>query len=438
MTCAEDAVIDSKLLAKYIDLHKQQIPRYEMLNRMYRGRHDIIDQQAKDTYKPDNRIVVNFAGYIVDTFNGYFIGKPVTVSHESPDVSQSVNDLLKINDQDDNNAELSKKVCIFGNAFEFLWQDEEALTRITYNDPLDMFMVYDKSVAKRRLFAVRYYLNDENKLEGEIYTRDKVINFAQGSKGYELLSETAHYYGDVPVVEYIFNEERKGIFEPVVSMINAFNKAISEGANDVDYYADAYLAILGVKLDDKSMKNIRDNRIINFFGTDDPEQIKNIIVQFLEKPNGGESREQLLDRLEKLIYQMAMVTNLNSEGFGNASGVGLDFKIQEMENLALAAERKFTSGMNQRFKMIFKLPTNVSSSQSNEWMNLEYTFHRNIPHDTLSEVQKAQAAAGLLPLEDRIAMVSDIKDPKATAEQMREESGGAITDDFSRGGLHDE
>ena len=129
---------------------------------------------------------------------------------------------------------------------------------------------------------------------------------------------------------------------------------------------------------------------------------------------------------------MAMVTNLNSESFGNASGVGLLFKLQEMENLALAAERKFTSGMNRRFKMLFRLPTNVPSSQSEEWFNLEFTFHRNIPKDVLSEIQAAQEAAGLLPLEDRVSMVSTVKDPKATAEQMKEESGGAVTDNFSR------
>ena len=293
-------------------------------------------------------------------------------------------------------------------------------------------MVYDDTIAQRPFFAVRYYLNEDNRLQGEIYTSDKVYDFIQGEKGYQIINDQPHYYQDVPVIEYVNNDERQGIFEPVISMINAFNKALSEKANDVDYFADAYLAILGVQLDKDGLQKIRDNRIINFFGTDDPEQIKNIVVEFLQKPDGDSSQEHLLDRLEKLIYQMAMVTNLNSESFGNASGVGLLFKLQEMENLALAAERKFTSGMNRRFKMLFRLPTNVPSSQSEEWFNLEFTFHRNIPKDVLSEIQAAQEAAGLLPLEDRVSMVSTVKDPKATAEQMKEESGGAVTDNFSR------
>lgn len=432
MTCDPSKEIDSALLAYYISKHKTEISRYEMLWKMYRGRHAIVDAEEKDSYKPDNRIVANFARYVVETFNGYFMGKPVTVSHEDPELSKQVNRLMKLNDQDDNNAELSKLVRIYGRAYEFLYQNENTETCITYNSPLDMFMVYDDTIAQRPFFAVRYYLNEDNRLQGEIYTSDKVYDFIQGEKGYQIINDQPHYYQDVPVIEYVNNDERQGIFEPVISMINAFNKALSEKANDVDYFADAYLAILGVQLDKDGLQKIRDNRIINFFGTDDPEQIKNIVVEFLQKPDGDSSQEHLLDRLEKLIYQMAMVTNLNSESFGNASGVGLLFKLQEMENLALAAERKFTSGMNRRFKMLFRLPTNVLSSQSEEWFNLEFTFHRNIPRDVLSEINAAQEAAGLLPLEDRVSMVSTVKDPKAVAEQMKEESGGAVTDNFSR------
>ena len=432
MTCDPAKEIDSALLAYYISKHKAEISRYEMLWKMYRGRHAIVDAEEKDSYKPDNRIVVNFARYVVETFNGYFMGKPVTVSHEDPELSKQVNRLMKLNDQDDNNAELSKLVRIYGRAYEFLYQNENTETCITYNSPLDMFMVYDDTIAQRPFFAVRYYLNEDNRLQGEIYTSDKVYDFIQGEKGYQIINDQPHYYQDVPVIEYVNNDERQGIFEPVISMINAFNKALSEKANDVDYFADAYLAILGVQLDKDGLQKIRDNRIINFFGTDNPEEIKNIVVQFLQKPDGDSSQEHLLDRLEKLIYQMAMVTNLNSESFGNASGVGLLFKLQEMENLALAAERKFTSGMNRRFKMLFRLPTNVSASQSEEWFNLDFTFHRNIPRDVLSEINAAQEAAGLLPLEDRVSMVSTVKDPKAVAEQMKEESGGAVTDNFSR------
>ncbi|MGY3766830.1 phage portal protein [Vagococcus vulneris] len=432
MTADPELEMNSDVLSQYIKLHEQELPRYQMLYKMYRGKHEIVEADAKEKYKPDNRLVSNFASYIVETFNGYFMGKRVSTSHPNDNVSNLVNNILKRNDQDDNNSTLSKYVSIFGRSYELIFQDEEANTCITYNNPLDMFIVYDNTMLQRRLFAVRYYLNSDDKTVGEIYARDRVIYFSEGKDGYDFNEEVPHFYGDVPVVEYINNDERIGLFEPVISLINGFNKALSEKSNDVDYFADAYLAILGVELDDDSSAKIRDNRIINFFGTDNATEIKNIIVKFLEKPDGDTSQEHLLDRVEKLIYQMAMVTNLNSESFGNASGVGLSFKLQEMENLALVRERKFVSSMNQRFKMIFQLPTNVPTAQRDEWFNLDFTFHRNIPRDVLSEIQAAQAAAGLLPLVDRIAMISTINDPQEVAKRMQEEMSGVIDDPFSR------
>jgi SPP1 family phage portal protein len=98
------------------------------------------------------------------------MGKPVSVSHDNPELSQQINRILKFNDQNDNNVELSKIVQIYGRGYEFLYQDEEAVTRITYNSPLDMFIVYDDTIARRPFFAVRYYLDSDNRLQGELYT----------------------------------------------------------------------------------------------------------------------------------------------------------------------------------------------------------------------------------------------------------------------------
>ena len=50
-----------------------------------------------------------------------------------------------------------------------------------------------------------------------------------------------------------------------MTMINEYNEAISEKANDdVAYFADAYLKILGAKLTKEELASLRDNRIINF------------------------------------------------------------------------------------------------------------------------------------------------------------------------------
>ena len=135
-------------------------------------------------------------------------------------------------------------------------------------------------------------------------------------------------------------------------MIDAYNKAISEKANDVDYFADAYLKILGAKLKPEDLQELRRNRIINFEG----EDAGALIVEFLQKPNGDTTQENLINRLEKLIFQISMVANISDENFGTSSGIALKYKLQAMSNLALTKQRKFTSGMNRRYKLIFSNP----------------------------------------------------------------------------------
>ncbi len=408
--------INAEVVDKFIKLHQAELPRYNRLKDLYEGKAPILNQEAKESYKPDNRIVVGYAKTIVDTFNGYFIGIPIKVGHDDAGVNERTDNFLKMNDMDDNQAELSKMTSIYGHAFEILYQNELSETGCTYNAPLDMLIVYDDTIAQKPLFAVRYQKTKDG-IKGQLFTADKEIAIAEGKDGLILSDETAHFYGDVPVIEYIENEERQSIFESVETMINAYNKVISEKANDVDYFADAYLKLLGMELDETKLQKLRDTRIINMYGTD----VEKLLVEFMEKPNGDQSQENLLDRLERLIYEKSMVANINDESFGNASGVALEFKLQPMKNLASMKERKFTSGMNRRFKMVFNLPTNMEASKKDEWRNLNYKFTRNIPRNVADEAETAGKLQGVVSKETQLSVLSIVDNPKQEIERMKAE-----------------
>mgnify|MGYP002519852354 FL=1 len=327
-------------LDEFIGKHRQEVSmRYEKLKNAYEGKHDILFSDKKASHKPDNRIVVNFPKYIVDTFNGFFIGNPVKTVADEDNISSFVEFLDQYNDQDDNNAELSKICSIYGHGFEMYYLDEEQKLCITYLNPMEAFMIYDESIVQKPLYFVRRYTDYEGNEYGSISDSKEVRHF-QITGGLQWIGEPQlHYFGDVPATEYLENEERLGAFEPVLSMINAFNKAISEKANDVDYFADAYLKVLGALLDDEDTRHIRENRIINFEG----EEGKNVIVEFLNKPESDTTQENLLNRLEMYIFLIGMVANVSDENFGVQSGIALQYKVLAMRNLAKTKERKFTS-----------------------------------------------------------------------------------------------
>lgn len=412
----------TKLIQQLISEHKEHIEVYKELKDFYTGNHAILKQKAKEKYKPDNRLVVNFAKYIVDTFNGYFIGNPVSMFHENKTVNDYLAYIDGYNDQADNNAELSKICSIYGHGFELVFNDENSEIGITYMTPIDGFVVYDNTIQNKPLFACHYGLNDDDEEVGYFYTKEAVYQFATVSGAYTIVEETPNVFGDIPMIEYLENEERQSIFENVKTLINAFNKALSEKANDVEYYADAYLKVLGAEIDEKTLQTLRDTRIINVSGDD------TLTVEFMTKPSADGTQENLLERLQKLIFEISMVANISDENFGNSSGIALRYKLQSMDNLAKSKERKFQSGMSRRYRLISNYPT--SKIGENEWVNIQYKFARNVPANLAEEADIAQTLSGIVSEETQVSVLSIVQNAKEEVQRKNEEM--ETTDAFTR------
>lgn len=419
---ARDTEMTLTLLSEFLTEHDHEVKnRYEPLYEAYTSDHEILHDPAKPKYKPDNRVVVNFPKYIVDTMNGFFIGNPIKIIAEDEAVADYVEYLDRYNDQDDNNAELAKICSIYGKGHEMYYTDEESELCITYLDPKEAFMIFDESIIERPLFFVRRYVDREGFEYGSISDETSVRNF-KVTGGLRWLDEwTPHYFPGVPATEYVENGERQGIFEPVMSMVNAYNKAISEKANDVDYFADAYLKVLGTVVDNEDVKFIRDNRIVNFEGDGSDK----IIAEFMEKPNSDTTQENLLERLERLIFQISMVANISDENFGTASGIAMKYKLQSMSNLEKTKERKFAAGMNRRYQLLFGHP--ASKVPADAWIQLQYKFTPNIPANLQEEAQIASQLEGIVSHETQLKVISAVEDVKGELDKIEEENKETMT-----------
>lgn len=390
-------------------------------------RYPIFGLPPKPEYKPDKRIAVNFAKYITDTMNGFFIGIPIKVMcDEDKAVADYVEFLDQYNDQDDNNAELSKMCSIYGKAYEMYYVDDLGNIGITYLSPEEAFVIYDDSILERPRYFCRVY-KDADDIVYVSVSDDTRVRYLSMEGGLHWLpeEEKSHGFEGVPATEYRENEEEISIFEPVLTMINEYNEAVSEKANDVAYFADAYLKVLGAKVLPDNLQEIRDNRIINFESLLENGQLE---VDFLQKPDGDTSQEHLLDRLEKLIFQISMVANISDENFGSSSGIALKYKLQAMSNLALTKQRKFTSGMNRRYMLIFSNP--VSGMKKDDWVKLTYQFTQNIPSNLLEESQIAGNLAGIVSQQTQLSILSCVDNVQQEIEQIKQDEEEGITDGF--------
>ena len=412
----EETEMSLDTLRELLDWHRNTVySRYRKLRAAYISDHAILHEPKKPPYKPDNRIVVNFPKYIVDTMNGFFIGNPIKTTTDDEAVSQFVEYLEQYNNQDDNNSELSKICSIYGRGYEMYYADETANLCITYLTPIEAFMVFDESIVAQPLFFVRRYVDHDNVERGSVSNRDGVRHFKITGQLQWIDDWQPHYFPGVPATEFVENAERQGLFEPVLSIVNAYNKAISEKANDVDYFADAYLKVLGAAIENDDLQYIRDNRVVNFPG-DDAEKI---LVEFMDKPNSDTTQENLLNRLERLVFQISVIANISDEDFGTSSGIALKYKLQAMSNLEKTKERKFVAGMNRRYKLLFGHPASKVSADA--WVGLNYRFTPNIPANLQEEAEISARLEGITSQETQLKALSIVDNVKEEMARIAEE-----------------
>lgn len=417
------------LLQRLIQEHKQNhLERYEFLDAAYNTHYAIFGREPKPDYKPDNRLAADFAYDITQTFEGYFIGVPLDVKITDEEKQAKLNEYMTRNFQEDVDAELSKMASKFGHGYEMFYQDEDGNARSVAISPLTSFMIYDNSVLKRPMYFVRYVYNDEGKLRGSFSDAEKVYHFQEGGEGLAIDSDNAegHSFGAVPAIDFMQNSEKRGIYEGVLNLIEAYNQVLSEKANDVEYFADAYMVVTGVELPDEFKEDLREYKLINLHGQGEGA----INVQFLAKPNGDSEQENLINRLEMLIFKMCMVPDITDESFSTASGTALKMRMMPMNNLARNKERKFVMGVKQRMKLLANYPA-MKPFEGSDWQDVEITMHRNMPEDLAAEATVAGALSGIVSEETQLAILSCVDDPQKERERKESEQSAkalAMTD----------
>lgn len=432
----KDTELNSDELLGFIFYNETYLKKkYHKNMKLYLGDHDILHEETRDN-GADNRIVVNMPKYLVDTYNGFFSGIAPTISLDNDSENDALRDWNNREFFADKLNELSKQCDIYGRSYMFIFQNEASETDIAVSTPSHSFIIYDDTVQKKPLAFVRYEIGTNKTYSaatGTISYADKVYQFSGSDiePDTQLNQYGKNPYGIVPAVEFYENEERQGVFDSVVSLIKELDKAISQKANQVEYFDNAYLAMIGVQLDESQLDDngnpkfdLRKRRFL-YLPNVDPNS-PNPRIEFVAKPDADQMQENLIDRVNNWIFQMAMIPNLNDEAFaGNQSGVALKYKLLPMRNRASNKERKFTQSLRHMYEIVFKVLNGVSEDA---WQDLKFNFTRNLPANITEEIDNAKNAEGVVSKETQLSLLGDVipDDPKSEIERLNKEQEDSI------------
>lgn len=400
-----------------MNTHDKQKVRYDHLEKYYRGHHKIKDEPTCVGVR-DNRIVNNFPKSIVDIASGYFLGKPI--SYQSDNDITEIKNILNKNDEHEVNSEHARQCSIYGSSAEILSQVNGEIS-IASVKPSEMVFIYDPNSIKDKLigaFRVRkiYDINNTvNSVYIDHYDNNFVTTytFLEKNKAFKSSKKNKHFFKSIPVIEVRNNTDRMGDFEGVISIVDAYNKAQSNTANDLDDHTDSYLVLINML--QTGEKDLAAAKLSKTMLLDE-----NGGAEWLTKTVNDNWIENSKNRYKDDIHHFSKIPDLSDESFGgNMSGVAIKFKLWNLEQLVSIKERKFKILLRKRLDKINEIKSIFTGEDKS--YNIEIFFTRNVPLNVLETAQTIATLKGMVSKKTLISQLPFIVDPKKEIDILNTE-----------------
>lgn len=458
--------ISTTFLDDLVSAHMRKVaPKYKKYQKLYENKHKILSRPKKDENKPNNKISNDFFGQIIDNTVGYFLGKPVILNYTEPKkekslvevepvdvgvdleqiedttVQDALDRILIENEIDDLIIEWGKEAMIKGLSHMLVYQNEHSQTKFMRLHPEDVILVYKNSSTKELQYAIRLYDIDTEDTDitthyAEVYdaTGYDVFKCVEGGTGtasnranggYTFVERCSHIYGMIPVVTWYNNEERMSDLERVETLVNDYDKVLSDVSNEFEAFRNAYLMLKNMVAGKDSLDKLKTEGIL--------EVMENGDAKFLTKQIQTEALENHLNRLKESIYTFSQVPNLSDEAFaGNLSGVAIRFKLFGLETKCIIKEQKGKTAIRNLFRVI-SAPLRVLTGHNPDVINLDVVFTRNVPNNITELVDTVTKLEGKVDKETLLALLPFIDNPSDILEKLDadKEREKANTDPYS-------
>lgn len=435
---------NADLLRVLLEEHSRRRVRLDGLKDIYERRH-AISTRSRLKGLPNNRLVHDLPSYIVAMSAGYLVGNPVkyVAAGEQEKAFSAIADAFKAASVQSVDAELAVDAAVYGKGVEICYADELARPRVAQLDARAAFVVYDDTVEHKSILGItlRDLLDHNLAKRGErvsVYTANEMISYERiGRETPHEVNREPHYFGSVPIIEYWNNARESGDFEPVMSLIDAYDTLQSDRLNDKQQFTDAILVLKGVGAlgVDDTEEVYRDDcgnlcmaDIERKEKTDPSARLRQTRTMFLPsdgadagfitKPDAESGSEVLRQSLKSDIHKLSLIPDLSDEAFaGNASGVAMRFKLLGLEQLTKIKERWFREGLRTRLRL-FAHFMQVKGAARVDTDDVQISFTRALPVNDLEIAQTVSTYNGIVPRELLLGQVPFIDDPQAAIAIM--------------------
>lgn len=311
--------------------HLKNVADIEYLYNYFKGVQPILLREKKIRPEINNKIVENHANSIVKFKTGYLLQKPIQYVARKETVDETalgyLNDCMDIENKDSQDKEIANAQAICGTAYRLVLPnddygtlDDESPFEFSTIDPRCAFVVYSSDIGEEPLIGC-VVLNTKDVSGNSIvklqaYTKDKYYVFTYGSTVLEKVE--THTKGRIPLIEYPYNEERMGAFEPVISLLDAINMVESNRVDGIEQFIQAIMVFKNVEVTKEMLELLKELGAINI---EDNGEVK-ANVEYLQQELNQQQVQTLVNYMLEVVYRIVGMPMGNTKS-GDDSGTAV-------------------------------------------------------------------------------------------------------------------
>lgn len=446
----EDITVDNiiSVINALLPMHTKNQLEEEYLYWYRRGLQPVVDRKKEVRPEINNKIVENHASEIVAFKNGYFLTKPAfyVARREADDVNEKIktlNEMLYLSGKQiaDNEVVDWFHTVGVGTLYVEPYNDPECPVRAYAIDPRGAFVAYSRRPGNEPVLGVNMVIGGKTDTTTEIiydvYTKDRYFKLLGGTTGmvitgepvsgtaYRVLEEKPNQLGEIPIIEYQYENNRMGAFEAVMPLLDTINDLESNRLDGVEQFIQSLMIFYNCQLGDDDKGNPITPAHIRAAGAIFLKSIgqDKADLKILSEQLDQTQTQVLVDYVYQQSMSIAGVPTASNSGGSTSDNVGAVYLRSgwaTADTFARNTEDLFRVS-NRRFDRIFAKILSIKGVVDANMRDYELQFTRNEMDNLLVKTQGALnlKQLGLSP-EIALARSGVSSDPVADVAMSRE------------------
>ena len=386
---------------------------YEKMYEYYTGKTDAIQNYKLVTDRSNLKINLNYIKKFVKEEVSYSVGKELAYEsvEGNKDFIKDINYTIS-HWKSNHDSDLMKYLLLFGEIFELYYRDKttkDFSSKII--KPTEGFILTD-NFDNVILFLHYFKSNFSDKYFIDVYTESTIYRL---NEGFEILDSDINIFKKVPVSHGVLSYEKQfdTIYNDIKGLQDAFETNLSDIANEISDFRNAYLLFCNADLDEETAKEMKEKGIIILAGDKSKAEwlIKNINDSFIQNT---------INTYEDKIYQIGCHINANEKMQSNTSSLALRARLNAMENKCTLNQNSHKDIVKNRVRFICQFLKFNGKEYDPKDIRIKYTA--NIPQDDLMTAQiLSQVPEGTISKETGRSLFSFIANSLVEAEKVNKE-----------------